>query len=121
MYQDLSSKVMNIAFEKMEPVTKTFVSSCGSDQAWTDPRSRLYKKCTRDISATNGWIMGNWKNIENAASLNISSDESVDIKIGQIMEDLDPFNFNEEGFHEALRLIQNVSFLYETDLSCEQF
>ena len=120
MYQNLSSKVMNIAFEKMEPVTKTFVSSCGSDQAWTDPRSSLYNKCTRDISATNGWILGNWKNIENAASLNLSSDESVDIKIGQIMEELDPFNFNEEGFDEALRLIQNVSFLYETDLSCER-
>ena len=118
LYHELSSKVMDIAFEKVAPIAKSLVEKCHSHQAWSNPYSSKYKDCTKGISATNGLIFVNLEKIENFVANNLDTKIPPNIKIVQMLEEFDEFD-EHRRMNEAIRIIQNDSSSYENNLSCK--
>ena len=116
MFHALASKVMDLAFEKIEPIVRASVSQCQSDQAWTNPNSNKYKKCTEWIGQSNYLILDKLDHIENVAAHNLDPRIPLDIQIGQSMEGSDPLG--SEGIVKALRFIVHTSDSYEEKSSC---
>ena len=116
MFHSLSSKVMDLAFEKIKPIVRASVSQCQSDQAWTNPNSNKYKKCTEWIGQSNYLILDKLDHIENVAAHNLDPRIPLDIQIGQSMEGSNPIGT--EGIDKALQFIVQTSDSYETKSSC---
>ena len=116
MFHSLASKVMDLAFEKIEPIVRASVSQCQSDQAWTNPNSNKYKKCTEWIGQSNYLILDKLDHIENVAAHNLDPRIPLDIQIGQSMEGSNPIGT--EGIDKALQFIVQTSDSYETKYSC---
>ena len=116
MFHSLASKVMDLAFEKIEPIVRASVSQCQSDQAWTNPNSNKYKQCTKWIGQSNDMILVNLNHIENVAAHNLDPRIPLDIQIGQSMEGSKPIGT--EGIDKALKFIAQTSDSYETKSSC---
>ena len=139
MYHELSSKVMEIAHERMETIAKTFFSNCQSDKgqkifkkgiflpfnsskknkwkkivlypalalffknwsqetfilrffnlctAWSEFYKKKFEQCSTEISVSNSWISQNIEIIDEFAANNIGSNVSIDLQIGQMMEEV---------------------------------
>ena len=116
MFHSLSSKVMDLAYEKMKPIIRTSVSQCQSDHAWTNPNSNKYKQCTKWISQSNEEILKNLEHVENVAAHNLDPTVPLDIQIGQSMEGSNPLG--SEGIEKALQFIVQTSDSYEAKSSC---
>ena len=116
MFHSLASKVMDLAFEKIEPIVRASVSQCQSDQAWTNPNSNKYKQCTKWISQSNVMILNNLDHIENVAVHNLDTTVPFDVQIGQSMEGSNPLG--SEGIDKALKFIVETSLSYENKSSC---
>ena len=116
IFHSLSSKVMDLAFEKIEPIVRDSVSQCQSDPAWTNPNSNKYKQCTKWISQSNSLIMENLNHIENVAAHNLDPRVSLDIQIGQSMEGSNLIG--SEGINKALQFIVQTSDSYRNKYSC---
>ena len=116
MFHSLASKVMDLAFEKIEPIVRASVSQCQSDQAWTNPNSNKYKQCTEWIGQSNYLILGILDHIENVAAHNLDPTVPLEIQIGQSMEGSNPLS--SEGIEKALQFIVQTSDSYEAKSSC---
>ena len=116
MFHLLSSKVMDLAFEKIKPIIESTVSQCQSDLAWTNPKSNKYRQCTKWISQSNALILNNLDHIENVAVHNLDCKVPLDVQIGQSMEGSNPLGL--EGFDKALKFIVETSLSYENKSSC---
>ena len=116
MFHSLASKVMDLAFEKVEPIVRASVSQCQSDQAWTNPNSNKYKQCTKWISQSNVLIINILDHIENVAVHNLDPRVPLDVQIGQSMEGSNPLG--SEGIDKALKFILETSLSYEKKSSC---
>ena len=119
MFHSLASKVMDLAFEKIKPIVRASVSQCQSDQAWTNPNSNKYKRCTKWICQSNDLIFDNLYHIENVAAQYLDPRIPLDIRIGQSMEGSNPIG--SEGIKKALQFIVQTSDSYETKSSCGKF
>ena len=107
---------MDLAFEKIEPIARSSVSQCQSDQAWTNPNTNKYRQCTKWISQSNEEIMKILEHIENVAAHNLDPRVPLDIQIGQSMEGSSPLD--SEGIDKALQFIVRTSESYEAKSSC---
>ena len=116
MFHLLSSKVMDLAFEKIKPIIEFSVPQCQSDPAWTNPNTNKYKQCTKWISQSNVLILNNLDHIENVAMNNLDPRIPLDVQIGQSMEGSNPLG--SEGFDKALKFIVETSLSYENKSSC---
>ena len=116
MFHSLASKVMDLAFEKIEPIVRASVSQCQSDPAWTNPNTNKYKQCTKWISQSNEEIMKILEHIENVAVHNLDPRVPLDVQIGQSMEGSSPLD--SEGIDKALQFIVQTSDSYEAKSSC---
>ena len=116
MFHILSSKVMNLAFEKVKPIIESSVSQCQSDPAWTNPNSNKYKQCTKWISQSNILVLNNLDHIENFVAHNLDPRIPLDVQIGQSMEGSNPLG--SEGFDKSLKFIIETSHSYENKSSC---
>ena len=116
MFHSLGSKVMDLAFEKIEPIVRASISQCQKDQAWANPNSNKYKQCTKWISQSNYLIMENLDHIENVAAHNLDPRVPLDIQIGLSIEGSNPLG--SEGIDKALQFIVQTSDSYETKYSC---
>jgi hypothetical protein len=116
MFHLLSSKVMDLAFEKIKPIIESLVPQCRSDTAWTNPNSNKYKQCTKWISQSNVLILNNLDHIENVVVHNLDTTVPFDVQIGQSMEGSNPLG--SEGIDKALKFIVETSLSYENKSSC---
>ena len=116
MFHSLASKIMDLAFEKIEPIVRASVSQCQSDLAWTNPNSNKYKQCTKWISQSNEEILKNLEHVENVAAHNLAPTVPLDTKIGLSMEGSNPLG--SEGLKKALQFIVQTSKSYEAKSSC---
>ena len=116
MFHLLSSKVMDLAFEKIKPIIESSVPQCQSDPAWTNPNSNKYKQCTKWISQSNVLILNNLDHIENVVVHNLDTTVPFDVQIGQSMEGSNPLG--SEGIDKALKFIVETSLSYENKSSC---
>ena len=116
MFHLLSSKVMDLAFEKIKPIIESLVPQCRSDTAWTNPNSNKYKQCTKWISQSNVMILNNLDHIENIVVNNLDPKIPLDVQIGQSMEGSNPLG--SEGIDKALKFIVETSLSYENKSSC---
>ena len=116
MFHLLASKVMGLAFEKIEPIVRASVPQCQSDLAWTNPNSNKYKQCTKWISQSSENIMKILEHIENFAVHNLDPRVPLDVQIGQSMEGSSPLD--SEGIDKALQFIVQTSDSYEAKSSC---
>ena len=116
MFHLLSSKVMDLAFEKIKPIIESLVPQCRSDTAWTNPNSNKYKQCTKWISQSNVMILNNLDHIENVVVHNLDTTVPFDVQIGQSMEGSNPLG--SEGIDKALKFIVETSLSYENKSSC---
>ena len=116
MFHLLSSKVMDLAFEKIKPIIEYSVPQCQSDPAWTNPNSNKYKQCTKWISQSNVLILNNLDHIENVAVHNLDPRVPLDVQIGQSMKGSNPLD--SKGIDKALKFIVETSLSYENKSSC---
>ena len=116
MFHLLSSKVMDLAFEKIKPIIESLVPQCRSDTAWTNPNSNKYKQCSKWISQSNVLILNNLDHIENVVVHNLDTTVPFDVQIGQSMEGSNPLG--SEGIDKALKFIVETSLSYENKSSC---
>ena len=116
MFHLLSSKVMDLAFEKIKPIIESLVPQCRSDTAWTNPNSNKYKQCTKWISQSNDLIINILDHIENIVVNNLDPKIPLDVQIGQSMEGSNPLG--SEGIDKALKFIVETSLSYENKSSC---
>ena len=116
MFHLLSSKVMDLSFEKIKPIIESSVPQCRSDPAWTNPNSNKYKQCTKSISQSNDLIINILDHIENIVVNNLDPKIPLDVQIGQSMEGSNPLG--SEGIDKALKFIVETSLFYENKSSC---
>ena len=119
MFHLLSSKVMDLSFEKIKPIIESSVPQCRSDPAWTNPNSNKYKQCTEWIGQSNYLILDKLDHIENVAAHNLDPRIPLDIQIGQSMEGSNPIGT--EGIDKALQFIVQTSDSYRNKYSCGEY
>ena len=116
MFHLLSSKVMDLAFEKIKPIIESLVPQCQTDPAWTNPNSNKYKQCTKWISQSNVLILNNLDHIENVVVHNLDTTVPFDVQIGQSMEGSN--SLDSEGIDKALKFIEQTADSYENKSKC---
>ena len=118
MFQDLSIKVMDIAYEKAREITMKTYPSCKSNKAWTDSCSYQYNQCTQEIGGSNEKIHIPLHTIENLAANSRNSTMAIDIQISQLMEGVNPFD--KKGHLPLTKYLQDLSSSFESKASCAE-
>ena len=118
MFQDLSTKVMDVAYERAKEIAMKTYPSCKSNKAWTDHCSYQFQKCTDEIRGSNEKIHVPLQTIENVAANSWNATMAIDIQISQLMEGVNPFDKN--GHMPLIKYLQDLSTSFETKTSCAE-
>ena len=118
MFQDLSIKVMDIAYEKAKEIAMKTYPSCKSNKAWTDSCSYQFNQCTQEIGGSNEKIHIPLHTIENLAANSRNSTMAIDIQISQLMEGVNPFD--KKGHLPLIKYLQDLSSSFKTKASCAE-
>ena len=115
LYQDLSAKVMDVAYERTKEIAMKTYPGCKSKKAWTDPCSYQFQQCTQEIRGSNEKVHIPLQTIENLAANSWNATMAIDIQISQLMEGVNPFD--KKGH---MPLIKYLSASFETKTSCAE-
>ena len=64
MYQELSAKIDEVAYNTMVNLTMDLFPSCNASSAWDPNNTEEYQNCTKQISSSHSKIQENFENIE---------------------------------------------------------
>ena len=118
MYQDLSKKVMDVAYERVKEIAMKHYPGCKSEEAWNKPCSYQFQQCTKEISGSNEKIHVPLHTIENLAANSLNTSMAIDIQISQLMEGVNPFD--KKGHMPLIKFLQDLSASYEPKTSCTE-
>ena len=118
MFQDLSIKVMDIAYEKAKEIAMKTYPSCKLNKAWTDPCSYQFQQCTEEIRGSNEKVHVPLHTIENVAANSWNATMPIDIQISQCMEGVNPFD--KKGHIPLIMYFQDASASFKTKSSCAE-
>ena len=118
MYQDLSKKVMDVAYERAKEIAMKNYPGCKSNKAWTDPCSYQFQKCTEEIRGSNEKIHVPLHTIENLAANSWNATMPIDIQIGQLNEGVN--SFDKKGHMPLIKYLQDLSASFEPKTSCAE-
>ena len=57
MFHELSTNVMDVAYERAKEIAMITYLACQSEKAWTDPCSYQFQQCTKEISGSNDCLL----------------------------------------------------------------
>ena len=118
MYQDLSKKIMDVAYERAKEIAMKHYPGCKSEEAWNKPCSYQFQQCTKEISGSNEKIHVPLHTIENLAANSLNTSMAIDIQISQLMEGVNPFD--KKGHMPLIKFLQDLSASYEPKTSCAE-
>ena len=118
MFQDLSEKVMDVAYERTKEIVKKTYPSCKSEKAWTDPCNYQFQQCTEEIRGSNEKVHVPLFTIENVAANSWNATMAIDMQISQLMEGVNPFD--KKGHMPLIKYLQDLSGSFETKTSCAE-
>ena len=118
MFHDLSTKVMDVAYERAKEIAMKSYPGCKSEKAWKDPCSHQFEQCTKEISASNEKVHVSLHDIENLAANSWNATMAIDIQISELMEGVNPFD--KKGHIPLVMYIQEASASFKTKTSCAE-
>ena len=118
MLHGLSTKVMDVAYEKAKEISMKSYPGCKSNKAWTDPCSSQFHQCTKEIMGSNEKIHVPLNTIENLAANNWNASMALDIQISQLMEGVNPFD--KGRYTPLIKYLQDASASFKTKMSCAE-
>ena len=85
--------------------------------AWSEFYKKKFEQCSTEISVSNSWISQNIEIIDEFAANNIGSNVSIDLQIGQMMEEVKLSPYENYELVIALSYLKRslVGFIYTKD------
>ena len=119
MYQELSAKIDNIAYNTAVNITMSLFPNCKELSAWDPANGEKYQKCTNQIGRSNSKIQESTRNVE-FFIVNRTEIMSLQTELEQILEGIELDMRAENGLDHTLAYIKNSSSTPTQSLSCPE-
>ena len=106
--------MMEKGYAKMQEILIESLPNCKSQKAWKNSEGNKFKACNNEIATSLGIDL---ENIEIIVANNMNSSISIEVQIGQLMEDVSPIDSN--GLDKAKNFFLDTLYTLQTNLACK--
>ena len=105
---------MEKGYAKMQEILIESLPNCKSQKAWTNSEGNKFKACNNEIATSLGIDL---EKIENIVANSMNSSISIEVQIGQLMEEVSPIDSN--GIDKSKNFLLGILSTLQTNLACK--